>query len=54
MHTTPGTAWSAKLLLPPMTAPSSTPVSVMVRVVYNTLEGIVNDYFVVTASAAVR
>ena len=43
-----------KLILPPMTAPSSTPLSVMVRVVYNTLEGIVNDYFVVTASVAVR
>jgi hypothetical protein len=54
MHTTPATAWTAKLILPPMTAPSSTPLSVMVRVVYNTLEGIVNDYFVVTASVAVR
>jgi len=54
MHTTPATAWTAKLVMPQMADPSSTPLSVMVRVVYNTLEGIVNDYFVVTASAAVR
>jgi len=26
----------------------------MVRVVYNTLDGIINDYFVITASVAKR
>ena len=30
------------------------PVNVVVRVVYNTLDGIVNDYFVITASVANR
>jgi len=46
--------WSARLVTPPIMAPGTTPVNVIVRVVYNTLDGIVNDYFVVTASAAVR
>jgi hypothetical protein len=45
--------WSAKLVQPRMQlAPQ--PVNVMVRVVYNTLDGIVNDYFVITASVASR
>jgi hypothetical protein len=46
--------WSASLVPPTLNAPSVTPVNVMVRVVYNTLEGIVNDYFVITASVASR
>jgi hypothetical protein len=49
MYTTAPAIWSASLV-PPVHAHAAQPVSVMVRVVYNTLEGIVNDYFVVTAS----
>jgi hypothetical protein len=47
--------WSAKLLHPQMQPVSAIePVNVVVRVVFNTLDGIVNDYFVITASAARR
>lgn len=47
--------WSAKLVQPRMqSAVAVQPVNVMVRVVYNTLDGIVNDYFVITASVATR
>ena len=46
--------WSAKLVQPRMQVAAAQPVNVMVRVVYNTLEGIVNDYFVITASVAAR
>ena len=47
--------WSAKLLHPQMQAVSAIePVNVVVRIVFNTLDGIVNDYFVITASAAAR
>jgi len=47
--------WSAKLVNPRVQgAESVQPVNVMVRVVYNTLDGIVNDYFVITASLAHR
>jgi hypothetical protein len=47
--------WSAKLLKPELQAMSAIePVNVVVRVVFNTLDGIVNDYFVVTASVASR
>jgi hypothetical protein len=47
--------WSAKLLsIPQMQVAAIEPVNVMMRVVYNTLDGIVNDYFVVTASVAKR
>lgn len=47
--------WMAKLVNPRMTtAVAVEPVNVVVRVVYNTLDGIVNDYFVITASVANR
>jgi len=47
--------WSAKLLQPRMqVVPAPEPVNVVVRIVFNTLDGIINDYFVVTASAATR
>jgi hypothetical protein len=47
--------WSAKLVsLTQMQVAAIEPVNVMVRVVYNTLDGIVNDYFVITASVASR
>ena len=49
MYTTTPTAWSASLVRP-IIAPAHEAVSVMVRVDYNTLDGILNDYFVVTAS----
>ena len=47
--------WSAKLLKPELQAMSAIePVNVVVRIVFNTLDGILNDYFVITASAATR
>jgi hypothetical protein len=47
--------WSAKLItLTQMQVAALEPVNVVVRVVYNTLDGIVNDYFVITASVANR
>jgi hypothetical protein len=47
--------WSAKLVtLTQMQAAAIEPVNVVMRVVYNTLDGIVNDYFVITASVAKR
>ena len=47
--------WSAKLIQPQMQMVSAIePVNVIMRVVFNTLDGIVNDYFVITASAATR
>ena len=47
--------WSAKLItLTQMQVAAIEPVNVVMRVVYNTLEGIVNDYFVITASVAKR
>jgi len=47
--------WSAKLITPQMqVVPAVEPVNVVVRVIFNTLDGIVNDYFVITASAATR
>jgi hypothetical protein len=47
--------WSAKLIsLPHMQVAATEPVTVVMRVIYNTLDGIVNDYFVVTASVAKR
>ena len=47
--------WSAKLIsLPQMQSAAIEPVNVVVRVVFNTLDGILNDYFVITASAATR
>jgi hypothetical protein len=47
--------WSAKLIsLTQMQVAAIEPVNVMVRVVYNTLDGIINDYFVITASVARR
>jgi hypothetical protein len=47
--------WSAKLIQPQTQVVSPIePVNVVVRIVFNTLDGIVNDYFVVTASAAAR
>ncbi|HEY7624784.1 MAG TPA: hypothetical protein VIA63_07140 [Candidatus Limnocylindria bacterium] len=47
--------WSAKLVsLPPTQVTVVPPVNVMLRLVYNTLDGIVNDYFVITASVAAR
>ena len=47
--------WSAKLIaLPQMQTAAIEPVNVVMRVVYNTLDGIVNDYFVITASVANR
>ena len=45
--------WSAKLV-PPSLSPSTESVSVIVRVVYNTLEGIINDFFVVTTTVSAR
>jgi hypothetical protein len=45
--------WTAKLVQPQMQV-AVQPVNVMVRVVYNTLDGIVNDYFVITASVVAR
>ena len=45
--------WSAKLV-PPTLSPSTESVSVIVRVVYNTLEGIINDFFVVTTTVSAR
>ena len=47
--------WSAKLIsLTQLQVAAIEPVNVMVRVVYNTLDGIINDYFVITASVAKR
>ena len=47
--------WSAKLIsLPQMQTAAIEPVNIVMRVVYNTLDGIVNDYFVITASVAKR
>jgi hypothetical protein len=47
--------WSAKLVsLPQIQVEAIEPVNVVMRVVYNTLDGIINDYFVVTASVAKR
>ena len=47
--------WSAKLVaLSQLQATAVEPVNVMMRVVYNTLDGIVNDYFVITASTVSR
>jgi hypothetical protein len=47
--------WMAKLLsLPQVQVTAVEPVNVVVRVVYNTLDGIINDYFVITASVAKR
>lgn len=47
--------WSAKLVsLPQMETTVIEPVNIVMRVVYNTLDGIVNDYFVITASVAKR
>ena len=47
--------WSAKLIsVPHMQVAAIEPVNVVMRVVYNTLDGIVNDYFVITASVAKR
>ena len=53
MNTYPA-IWSARLVPPSINALTVTPVNVMVRVVYNTLDGIVNDYFVITASVSSR
>jgi hypothetical protein len=47
--------WSAKLVSSPhMQVAAIEPVNVVMRVIYNTLDGIVNDYFVITASVAKR
>ncbi len=47
--------WSAKLVSSPqMQVTAIEPVNVVMRVVYNTLDGIINDYFVITASVAKR
>jgi hypothetical protein len=47
--------WSAKLIsLPQIQVEAIEPVNVVMRVVYNTLDGIINDYFVITASVAKR
>jgi len=47
--------WSAKLIaVPHMQVAAIEPVNVVMRVVYNTLDGIINDYFVITASVAKR
>jgi hypothetical protein len=47
--------WSAKLVaLTQMQMAAVEPVNVMMRVIYNTLDGIVNDYFVITASTVSR
>jgi hypothetical protein len=54
MYTNYPAIWSARLVPPAVQAPSHAPINVMVRIVYNTLDGIVNDYFVVTASVAAR
>jgi hypothetical protein len=51
MYITTPTAWSASLVRP-IIAPAAESVTVMVRVDYNTFEGIINDYFFVTASAS--
>ncbi len=53
MYTHYPAIWSAKLV-PPSLSPSTESVSVIVRVVYNTLEGIVNDFFVVTTTVSAR
>jgi hypothetical protein len=42
------------LSLPQVQVTAVEPVNVVVRVVYNTLDGIINDYFVITASVAKR
>jgi hypothetical protein len=46
--------WSAKLVALPQMQAAVEPVNVMMRVIYNTLDGIVNDYFVITASTVSR
>jgi hypothetical protein len=47
--------WTAKLVASTqMQMVAVEPVNVMLRLVYNTLDGIVNDYFVITASVAKR
>jgi hypothetical protein len=47
--------WSAKLIsLPQVQVSAIEPVNIVMRVVYNTLDGIINDYFVITASVAKR
>jgi hypothetical protein len=47
--------WSAKLIsVPHMQVAAIEPVNIVMRVVYNTLDGIINDYFVITASVAKR
>src|SRR5438094_802993 len=47
--------WSAKLIsVPQMQVAAIEPVNIVMRVVYNTLDGIINDYFVITASVAKR
>ncbi len=47
--------WSAKLIaVPQMQVAAIEPVNVMMRVIYNTLDGIINDYFVITVSVAKR
>jgi hypothetical protein len=47
--------WSAKLVaFPQMQVAAIEPVNVMMRVVYNTLDGIIDDYFVITVSVANR
>ena len=54
MYMTYPAIWSARLVPPSINATAIAPVNVMVRVVYNTLDGIVNDYFVITASVSAR
>jgi hypothetical protein len=54
MYITYPAIWSARLVPPSINAQVVEPVNVMVRVVYNTLDGIVNDYFVITASVSSR
>ncbi|MEK6207132.1 MAG: hypothetical protein AABM32_05770 [Chloroflexota bacterium] len=49
--------WSAKLVTltqMQVQVAATLPVNIVMRVVYNTLDGIVNDYFVITASVAKR
>ena len=47
--------WSAKLVSLPLVQPTAVePVNIVMRIVYNTLDGIINDYFVITASVAKR
>ena len=46
--------WSAKLVSLPQMQTAIEPVNVVMRVIYNTLDGIINDYFVITASVAKR